>query len=443
MTTLLVRHAERVVTMDDSHPQIFDGGVFIHDNVIQQVAPTDELPATADRVIEARGQIVLPGLINTHHHLFQSLTRAYPPAQNAGVSRWIESLTPLWDRLTPEGLYLASMVGMAELLLSGCTTTADHLYYLPPACRAADEVAAAQEIGIRIHLCIGQSPPPSSLFNPVGPAEALRLGSEVIEQIHDSGRMAMNRVALAGSLMFDPPDLQRQLIELADAFKVCLHSHIGETAEQARACLERFGRRLVEHAETIGWLGENVWYAHGVHLTAAEIHLLAETGTGIAHCPSSNMRLGSGIAPVIDMLREGVPLGLGVDGSASNDSSHMLAELRQALLLQRVANGPGAISVQDVFWMGTVGGARLLGRDDLGKLASGMAADLVGFNLEVLDFAGALQDPLAALVFCTPQKVDWSVINGEVRVWEGEIVGLDLEDLLRRHRKASRTLLDG
>ncbi|MCC6147897.1 MAG: amidohydrolase family protein [Anaerolineaceae bacterium] len=443
MTTLLVRHAERVVTMDDSHPQIFDGGVFIRDNVIQQVAPTDELPATADRVIEARGQIVLPGLINTHHHLFQSLTRAYPPAQNAGVSQWIEALAPLWDRLTPDGLYLASKAGLAELLLSGCTTTADHLYYLPPACRVADEIAAVEEIGMRLHLCIGQSPPPASLFGSIEHAEVLRLGSETIEQFHDSNRLAMNRVALTGSLMFDPPDLQRKLIELADTFKVRLHSHMGETAGQAQACLDRFGHRLVEHAEAVGWLGENVWYAHGVHLNLSEIRMLAKTGTGIAHCPSSNMRLGSGIAPIVSMLHEGVPLSLGVDGSASNDSSHMLAELRQALLLQRVANGPDTISAETVFWMGTVGGARVLGRDDLGRLAPGMAADLVSFDLEILDFAGALHDPLAALVFCAPQKVAWSIVNGVMRVWEGEIVGLDLGDLLRRHRQASRALLDG
>lgn len=443
MTTLLVRHAERLITMDRAQRQIPDGGVLICDNVIRQVAPTNELPETADQIIEARGQVVLPGLINTHHHLFQSLTRAHPPAQNAGVSVWLKSLTPLWDRLTPEALYLAAKTALAELLLSGCTTTADHLYYLPPACRVSDEVTAAEEIGIRLHLCIGQSPPPVSAFSPAAPEAVLRFSREAIEQSHVAGEMAMSRVALAGSLTFDPPALQQQLLELARAFKVRLHSHISETAEQAQACLERFGHRLVEHAESIGWLGEDIWYAHGVHLTAAEIHLLAATGTGIAHCPSSNMRLGSGIAPVVDMLRKGVPLGIGVDGSASNDSSHMLAELRQALLLQRVANGPDAISAEDILRMGTVGGARLLGRDDLGCLAPGMAADLVGFNLEVLDYAGALQDPLAALIFCTPQKVDWSIVNGKVRVWGGEVVGLDLEDLLRRHRQAAKTLLDG
>ena len=442
MSTLLIRHAERVATMDDSFHQIVDGGVFIRDNVIQQVGPTDELPATADQVIEAHGQIVLPGLINTHHHLFQSLTRTYSPAQNASVSQWVETLAVLWDQFTSDDLYLAVKVSLAELLLTGCTTTADHLYYLPSACRVSDEIAAAEELGIRLHLCIGQSPPPSSRLNPVGQDDVLHLCRDTIEQIHNSKCMAMSQVALAGSLMFDSPDLQRKLVELAEFYNVRLHSHMGETAQQAQACLERFGHRLVEHAESIGWLGANVWYAHGIHLTATEIRMLAETGTGIAHCPSSNMRLGSGIAPVVKMLQEGVPLGIGVDGSASNDSSHMLAELRQAFLLQRVVNGPQAISAEDVFRMGTVGGARLLGRNDLGKLEPGMAADLIGFDLEVLDFAGAMEDPLAALIFCTPQKVNWSIINGKVRVMNGEIAGLNLEDLLRKHRRASQKLLE-
>jgi 8-oxoguanine deaminase len=428
--------------MDPALGQIQDGGIFVTDNVIQQVGPTAVLPETADTVIEAHNQVVLPGFINTHHHVSQSLTRAYPSAQNAAVGAWLQILTRLWDRITPDALYLASLVGFAELLLSGCTTTADHLYYLPPPCSPADEIAAAHEIGLRLHLCVGHSPPPASQHLPVDHAQVLRLGQESVEKFHDPAPCAMIRVGLTGSLVYDPTEFQRDIAQLAQATRTQLHGHLAETADQAKACVARFGHRLVEHAEVIGWLGSNVWYAHGVHLDEAEIVLLAATGTGICHCPSSNMRLGSGIAPVVNLLRAGVCVGVGVDGSASNDSSHMLGELRQALLLQRVGHGPEAITVGDIARIGTVNGAQLLGRDELGRLAPGLAADLVGFDLNVLDLAGAWHDPLAGLLLCTPQKVAWSIVNGKVRVWGGSIVGLDMERLLQRHRVACQALLE-
>jgi 8-oxoguanine deaminase len=428
--------------MDPALGQIQDGGIFVTDNVIQQVGPTAVLPETADTVIEAHNQVVLPGFINTHHHVSQSLTRAYPSAQNAAVGAWLQILTRLWDRITPDALYLASLVGFAELLLSGCTTTADHLYYLPPPCSPADEIAAAHEIGLRLHLCVGHSPPPASQHLPVDHAQVLRLGQESVEKFHDPAPCAMIRVGLTGSLVYDPTEFQRDIAQLAQATRTQLHGHLAETADQAKACVARFGHRLVEHAEVIGWLGSNVWYAHGVHLDEAEIVLLAATGTGICHCPSSNMRLGSGIAPVVNLMRAGVCVGVGVDGSASNDSSHMLGELRQALLLQRVGHGPQAITVGDIAHIGTVNGAQLLGRDELGRLAPGLAADLVGFDLNVLDLAGAWHDPLAGLLLCTPQKVAWSIVNGKVRVWGGSIVGLDMERLLQRHRVACQALLE-
>jgi len=243
--------------------------------------------------------------------------------------------------------------------------------------------------------------------------------------------------------MYDPPILQRELRSLTKVFGVGLHSHMGETEDQARGCIEKFGHRSVEHAEQIGWVGRDVWFAHGVHLSSDEIRLLAQTETGIAHCPSSNMRLGSGIAPIVKMLRERVHVGLGVDGSASNDSSHVLAEARQAMLLQRVANGPEAMSAEDALWLATAGGAQVMGRDDVGQLKPGMAADLTAFDLNVVGLAGARHDPAAALVFCSPQQASWVIVNGKVRVWEGQVLGVDLKELIQRHNRLSREMLSG
>jgi 8-oxoguanine deaminase len=427
--------------MDDRRSQIADGAIYVRGNVIEQVGPTSQLPETADQIIDARDHIVLPGLVNAHHHFFQILTRALPAAQNAAVGNWLAALAPLWDRITSDGLYVSTLVAICELLRSGCTTTCDHLYYVPDGCRVVDEVRAARELGIRLQLCYGRSPPPSSKAERISDEEVLRDCQETIEQFHDKDRLSMIRVGLAGSLIYDPPDLQRELRSLTKRFGVRLHLHVAETKDQAGGCIEKFGHRSVEHAILIGWVGPDVWFAHGVHVNSDEIRLLAETETGIVHCPSSNMRLGSGIAPIVEMLREGVRVGLGVDGSASNDSSHMLAEARQALLLQRVSKGPETISAEDVLWLATAGGAQVMGRDDLGQLKPGMAADLVAFDLNVLDLAGSRHDPAAALIFCSPQRASWVIVNGKVRVWEGQVLGVDINELVQRHNQASRELL--
>ncbi len=440
MSTILVRHAERVITMDDARSQFVDGAVYIRDNLVEQVGSTGELPATADRVIEAGGQVVVPGLINTHHHLFQTLTRAVPDAQNAAVGGWISALVPLWDRITPEGLYVAALVGLGELFLSGCTTTCDHLYFVPKRCRGEDEARAARESGMRFHLCYGRTPPPGSSADPLTQDEILRDCQDTIERYHDPARGAMFRVAISGSLVYDPPTLQRELRCMTQSLGVGLHSHVAETADQARSCVAKFGHRLVEHADAIGWLGPDVWFAHGVHLNDDELGLLARTGTGVAHCPSSNMRLGSGIAPVAAMLGKGIHVGVGVDGSASNDSSDLLAEARQAMLLQRVANGPSAMTAEQALEMATRGGARVLRRDDIGQLKPGAAADLAAFDLNVLELAGALRDPLAALVFCAPQRARWVMVDGRLRVWDGQLLGPDWAALVARHNELSGQL---
>ena len=447
MSTLLLKHADLLITMDDERHRIANGGLLVRDNFIEQVGPTADLPQTADTVIDARGQVVLPGLVNTHHHLYQTLTRCV--AQDSRLFDWLKTLYPIWARLTPEAVYVSAKVGLAELMLSGCTTASDHLYIYPNGARIDDEIQAAQELGIRFHPCrgamsLGESKgglPPDSV---VEDEEAiLRDTQRAIEQFHEPQRGGMVRIVVAPCSPFSvTPDLMREATALARSYGVLLHTHLAETLDEEEFCLRKFGRRPVAYAEELGWLGDDVWHAHCVHLNDGEIALFARTGTGVAHCPSSNMRLGSGIAPIREMLDAGIKVGLAVDGSASNDSSHMLAEARQALLLQRVKGDPAALNAEEALEIATRGGAAVLGRDDIGALAPGMAADFIAFDLERLDYAGAMHDPLAALVFCTPQRVDLSVINGRVRVKDGHIVDLGLESLIRRHNEISRELIE-
>jgi len=453
MSTLLLKNADLLATMDDARRRIPDGGLLVRDGVIEQVGPTDEMlrahpeHSDADQVIDASGMIVLPGLINTHHHLYQTLTRAAPGAQDATLFRWLKTLYPIWARLTPEAIYTSALVGLAELMLSGCTTASDHLYIYPGDCRIDDEIRAAQEIGVRFHasrgsMSLGESkgglPPDSVVEDEEFILEDTR---RVIESYHDPEQGAMLRVVVAPCSPFSvTPDLMREAAALARSYGVQLHTHLAETKDEEAFCLEKFGRRPVEYAEGLGWIGEDVWHAHCVHLNEREIALFAQMGTGVCHCPSSNMRLGSGIAPVRDYLDAGAPVGLGVDGSASNDSSHMLAEARMALLLQRVSGDPAGLSAEEALWMATRGGARVLGRDDVGALAPGMAADFIALRLDRLDYAGALRDPLAALVFCAPQRVDLSVINGRVVVEGGRLLTLDLEPVIERQNWIAREL---
>jgi 8-oxoguanine deaminase len=446
MSTLLLRHADLLITMDDQRRRFADGGLFVRDRFIEQVGPTADLPTTADTVIDARGKVVLPGLVNTHHHLYQTLTRCV--AQDSVLFDWLRTLYTIWARLTPEAVYVSAKVGLAELLLSGCTTASDHLYIYPNGARIDDEIRAAGELGIRFHPCrgsmsLGQSKgglPPDSVVE--DEKFILRDTQRAIEQFHEPERGGMVRIAVAPCSPFSvTPDLMREATTLARSYHVLLHTHLAETLDEEQFCLRRFGRRPVALAEEFGWLGDDVWHAHCVHLNAEEVALFACTGTGVAHCPSSNMRLASGIAPIRAMRDSGVKVGLAVDGSASNDSSHMLAEARQAMLLQRVLGNPAAMSAEEALEIATRGGAAVLGRDDIGALAPGFCADFIGFDLDTLDCAGAQHDPMGALVFCTPQRVDLNVINGRVRVQEGHIIDAELEPLIRRHNEISRAML--
>ncbi|RME85214.1 MAG: 8-oxoguanine deaminase [Caldilineae bacterium] len=450
MSTLLIRHADLLVTMDDERRRIPDGGLYAEDGVIRRVGPTAELPDTADEVIEARGRVVIPGLVNTHHHLYQTLTRAVPAAQNADLFHWLKTHYLIWAGLTPEAVYVSAKVGLAEMMLTGCTTSSDHLYMFPNGCRLEDEIQAADELGIRFHaargsMSLGESRgglPPDSVVEEED--AILRDSRRVIEAYHQSEPYAMVRVVLAPCSPFSvTPDLMRESAALARSYGVHLHTHLAETRDEETFCLQQFGRRPVEYAEDLGWMGEDVWHAHAVHVNRQEIGLFARTGTGVCHCPSSNMRLASGIAPVKAYLQAGVNVGLGVDGSASNDSCHLLNEARQALLLQRVSGDPAGLTAEEALWIATRGGARNLGRDDIGSLAPGMACDVAAYRLDALEFAGALHDPLAALVFCGPVKADWVIVNGRVRVYDGHFVDFDPAPLIARHNAIARALVNG
>jgi len=445
---MLVKNADLLVTMDDQRRRIPGGGLYIQENVIQQVGASYELPPIADRVIDAEGMAILPGLVNTHHHLYQSLTRALPSAQDVELFDWLRTLYTVWAGLTAEAIYVSALTALSELILSGCTTVADHLYLYPNDSRIDDEIRAARELGIRFHpsrgsMSLGRSKgglPPDSVVEdePAILADCMR----VIEQYHDPVRYSMCRIVIAPCSPFSvTPDLMKASAALAREHGLTLHTHVAETLDEEAFCLRKFGMRPVELMRQLDWVGSDVWWAHCVHLSPDEIALMASTATGVAHCPTSNMRLGSGIAPIRDMMSAGVKVGLAVDGSASNDSGHLLAEARQAMLLQRVKLGASAMSAEDALWLDTRGGAAVLGRDDIGCLAPGMAADFVGVRLDQLAFAGAQADPLAALLFCTPPTVDLSVINGHLVVRDGQLLALDLPTLVTRHNALARQLL--
>ena len=450
MATLLIRDAAHVETFDDANRVLRDASIFVRDGAIEALGPAAELPREADRVVDARGCIVIPGLVNTHHHFFQTLTRAVPGTQDVELFDWLVTLYPIWARLTPAALRSATAVACAELLLSGCTTASDHTYLWPNGCRIDDEIEVAREIGLRFHasrgsMSVGQSKgglPPDDVVEsePAILADTRR----AIEAYHDAGRFAMTRVVVAPCSPFSvSPDLMRESIALARSYGVHSHTHLAETLDEERYCIERFGVRPVELAEQLGWLGSDVWHAHMVHPSAAEVGVLGASHTGVAHCPTSNMRLGSGIAPIRALVDAGARVGLGVDGSASNDSSHLFDEVRHAMLLQRVAGGAKAATAREVLRLGTRGGASVLGRDDIGYLAPGMAADLIGVRLDTLELSGgAVHDALAALVFCRIGGVDFSIVHGRPLIEHGTFTALDIARTFAQHNELARALVN-
>jgi 8-oxoguanine deaminase len=448
--TLLIRDAALVATFDADEREIRSGSVFIADRAIAAIGPAAELPQGADRVIDARNLVILPGLVNTHHHFTQTLTRALPRAQDVGLFDWLVTLYPIWARIDARAVRTSTAVAIAELMLSGCTTASDHTYLWPAGTSLDDQIDVAHQFGLRFHaargsMSIGRSRgglPPDNVVEDEG--AILRDSQRLIESRHDAARFAMTRIVLAPCSPFSvSSDLMRESAALARSYGVHLHTHLCETFDEERFCIEHFGMRPVELAAELGWIGPDVWHAHMVHCSSAEIAQLGRTRTGAAHCPNSNMRLGSGIAPLGAMAAAGMRLGLGVDGSASNDASHLLGEVRAAMLLQRVGGDPGALTARAALRLATRGGAEVLGRDDIGALEPGMAADLIGVRIDTLAMAGAaVHDPLAAIVFTAPPAVDLSVINGCVRVEGGVLTGIDLPALIAEHNRCARELLE-
>jgi len=466
--TLLLKNADMLVTMDGDRREIAGGGLFAEDGVIRKVGEAAELPETADRVIDASGQIVLPGFVNTHHHLNQTLTRNLPAAQNNNLFPWLQAHYRIWAKTDPEASRASTLVGLAELALSGCTTVFDHTYLFQSGNKVDYQIEAARDLGMRFHasrgsMSLGESKgglPPDDCVEDED--DILRDTVRVIDRYHDASKGAMTRVVVAPCSPFSvSEDLLRESAALARDKGVMLHTHLCETLDEERYTLERFGKRPVEWMQALDWTGPDVWFAHAIHVDDDEIRLFAATGCGAAHCPCSNMRLASGIAPIKKYMAAGVKVGLGVDGSASNDGSNMLAEVRQAMLLARLQLGlmppewprkhallPPSHPLRAGEWMtarealelATLGGAAVLGREDIGSLEPGKCADFFTLDLNTLQFAGALHDPVAAVVFCSPQSAKTTVVSGRVIVEDGSIVTMDMAPVIQDHNRLSLAL---
>ncbi len=449
----LLTGAALVATMNAAGDELVDAAVLVAGNRIEAVGPKDEIARRAPpdtETIDLTGHVLLPGMVNSHHHFFQTLTRALPAAQDASLFDWLTALYPIWGRLTPDDIRLSTQIAMAELLLSGCTTSSDHLYIYPNGIRLDDSIESAREIGMRFHatrgsMSLGESAgglPPDAL---VEDEDAILRDSErLVSAHHDGSDGAMVRIGLAPCSPFSvSAELMRQTAEMARRLGVGLHTHLAENDSDVAYSREHFGCTPAEYADDLGWTGSDVWHAHCVKLDPAGLDLFARTATGVAHCPSSNMRLASGIAPVREMLARGMAVGLGVDGSASNDASHMLAEARMALLLQRVNRDATALSAREALALATTGGARVLGRRDIGAIAPGMMADLTAFDISGIAHAGAGHDLLAALVFGAPVSASLTIVNGQVLVQDGELLSLDLPRLIEAHNQAAVRLVGG
>lgn len=433
-----------------ANSQDASGGVVVEGAVIRELVPAGGEPTiSCDAVFDARERVLLPGLINTHHHFYQTLTRAWAPVVNVPLFPWLKQLYPVWARLDAEGLALASKVAMAELLLSGCTTTTDHHYLFPQGMEEAIDVQVdvVSELGMRAVLTRGSM----SLGEDEGglpPRHAVQQGETIlrdserlIKRYHQRGEGAWLQIALAPCSPFSvTSEIMRDSAQLAQREDVRLHTHLAETLDEENFCLQRFGLRTVDYLESVGWLNDRTWLAHGIHFDESEIQRLGRAGVGVCHCPVSNMRLASGMCPTVDLEYAGVAIGLGVDGSASNDASNIMYEARQALYLQRLRYGAEAITPQRVLGWATRGSAKLIGRSDIGEIAVGKQADLALFAQDELRFSGS-HDAISALLLCGAERAEHVMVGGKWRVTDGNIVGLDVPDLISRHRKAAAKLI--
>lgn len=435
-------------------PEAVDGrgGLVIENGLISEVLAAGQQPARpCDQLFDARDHVVLPGLINTHHHFYQTLTRAWGPVVNQPLFPWLKTLYPVWAKLTPDALALASKVAMAELLLSGCTLAADHHYLFPRGMEESIDiqVAAVRELGMRAMLTRGSMSlgedegglPPRHTVQ--GQQQILDDSLRLVRRYHERGAGAQIQIALAPCSPFSvTEEIMVESAKLAAELDVRLHTHLAETLDEEAFCLGRFGLRTVDYLEKVGWLGDRTWLAHGIHFNPDEIARLGAAGTGVCHCPVSNMRLASGICPTLDLEAAGAPVGLGVDGSASNDASNLMQEARQALYLQRLRYGAERITPRKVLEWATRGSAKLLGRSDLGELLPGKQADLALFKLDDLRFSGS-HDPVAALILCGAERADRVMVGGQWRVVDGVIEGLDIGELIAQHKLAAAALVRG
>ncbi|MGL5942032.1 MAG: 8-oxoguanine deaminase [Waterburya sp.] len=452
MPTLLVKNIHTLVTMDDERREIRHGALLVRDNIIEQVGTTAELPQTADEILDLEDKyLVLPGLVNTHHHFFQTLTRVTPAGQNGDLFQWLTAHYALWSNLTAEAMYYSSQIAAAELILSGCTTASDHHYIYPNDCTLDEQIRAIEDIGLRFHasrgsISLGESKgglPPDSLVEQE--ADILKDSQRLIEQYHDNNRYSMLRMVLAPCSPFSvSQDLMKESAALARSYPgVRLHTHLAETKGDVEYSLSQFKLIPGDYAQSVGWLGDDVWHAHCVKLSDRSIIKFGQTSTGVAHCPCSNMRLASGIAPIRKMLDANVPVGLGVDGAASNDATNLLHEARQAFLLARVKDEDASVmTARDVLEIATRGGAKVLGRDDIGYLAPNMAADFIAINLDKPSFVGTQSDPVAALIYCQTDYVDYSFINGKKVVDQGNLTTVELNNLIKKSNQIAVQLVN-
>jgi len=442
MTEFLIKNADAIMTMDDQRRELHGADIRLTNGVIAEIGYELE---TLGEIVMATGCSVTPGLVNTHHHLYQTLTRAVPGGQDALLFGWLQTLYPIWSRFGPEEMRVSAMVGLAEMALSGCTLSSDHLYLYPNGSRLDDTIDAAKEVGLRFHptrgsMSIGESDgglPPDALVE--NEDNILEDCIRVIDAHHDSSEGAMVRVGVAPCSPFSVSrELMRDAAILARDKSVMLHTHLAENDEDIAYSLEKFGVRPGQYAEDLGWTGDDVWHAHCVKLDGQEIDLFAKTKTGVAHCPCSNCRLGSGIAPVRKMRDAGVKVGLGVDGSASNDSGNLIAEARQSMLLQRVANGADAMSARETLEIATRGGAQVLGRHDCGQISVGKRADIAIWDSSGVESAGSWDK--AALLLAGPTKVKHLFVEGRQIVRDGKMVTIDLPRLIERQNQLARAL---
>lgn len=459
MATLLIKNAH-IVTMDDRQTEIPDGGIFVRRGFIEEVGQTSSLPATADEVLDLKGHVVLPGLVNTHHHFYQTLTRAVPAAQDANLFNWLKTLYPIWARIQPDDIFTSTQTALAELALSGCTTASDHLYLYPNGSKLDDEISAALELGLRLHasrgsMSLGESQgglPPDSVVD--SEDNILKDSQRLIEKYHDAKPGSMTQIVLAPCSPFSvTTDLMKQSAKLARKYGVHLHTHLAETEDEEQFCMKMFRHRPVGYMQEVDWIGDDVWFAHAVWVNDEEVKVFAQHNCGVAHCPTSNMRLASGIAPVQKYRAAGVNVGLGVDGSASNDGSNLLAEVRNAMLVSRVKEGLTGYSLsndpnrklmtaREALYLGTRGGAAVLGRNDIGSLEPGKCADFFALNLNKLGYAG-MHDPVSAVVFGQSFNADYTFVGGKAVVREGQLATVDQGKLIEKHNAAAKRLLAG